>query len=216
MRLILIGPPGAGKGTQARRIVDTWKIPQLSTGDMLRDAAASGSKVGKQAKVLMDAGKLVSDEIVNDIVSERIDQPDCANGFILDGYPRTLEQGDALEAMLEAKGTKLDAVIKLRVDDETMIERVVGRYSCGSCGAGYHDTLNKPAKEGVCDTCGGTEFERRADDNVEALRTRLMAYYKATSPLSGYYYAKKQIHRIDGMESIDEVADTISKILRAI
>lgn len=213
MRLILLGPPGAGKGTQAHRLVEEHKIPQLSTGDMLRAAVAAGTETGLRAKAIMDAGKLVSDEVVNAIVSDRIDEPDCANGFILDGYPRTLAQADAVESMLEQKGTSLDAVVELRVDDDAMVERVAGRYTCASCGTGYHDTLNMPEQEGVCDKCGGTEFKRRPDDNAEAMRTRLQVYYKETSPLIGYYYAKGKLRPVDGMASIDRVSEEISEVL---
>jgi len=213
MRLILLGPPGAGKGTQAHRLVEEHKIPQLSTGDMLRAAVAAGTETGLRAKAIMDAGKLVSDDVVNAIVSDRIDEPDCANGFILDGYPRTLAQADAVEEMLNGKGVELDAVVELRVDDDAMVERVAGRYTCGNCGAGYHDTLNKPETEGVCDKCGGTEFKRRPDDNAEAMRTRLQVYYKDTSPLIGYYYAKRKLKPVDGMASIDAVSEEIAQVL---
>ncbi len=213
MRLILLGPPGAGKGTQAQRLVDGHGIPQLSTGDMLRAAAAAGTETGLRAKAIMDAGKLVSDEVVNAIVSERIDEPDCANGFILDGYPRTLAQADAVEDMLKAKNTILDAVVELRVDDDAMVERISGRYTCASCGTGYHDTLNKPEVEGTCDKCGSLEFKRRVDDNAEAMRTRLQVYYKDTSPLLGYYYAKGKLKVVDGMASIDGVSEEIEEVL---
>ncbi|MEL6947949.1 MAG: adenylate kinase [Pseudomonadota bacterium] len=216
MRLILLGPPGAGKGTQAHVMVEEHRIPQLSTGDMLRAAVAAGTETGKRAKAIMDAGELVSDDIVNAIVSERIDQEDCANGFILDGYPRTLAQADAVEAMLAAKGTALDAVIELRVDDDQMVERVAGRYTCAKCGTGYHDTLNKPQVDGVCDKCGSEEFKRRPDDNAEAMRTRLQVYYKETSPLIGYYYAKGKLQAVDGMAPINAVSDQIRGLLDAI
>ncbi|MEM1039440.1 MAG: adenylate kinase [Pseudomonadota bacterium] len=216
MRLILLGPPGAGKGTQAHRLVEEQRIPQLSTGDMLRAAVAAGTETGKRAKAIMDAGELVSDDIVNAIVSERIDQDDCSNGFILDGYPRTLAQADAVEAMLASKGTQLDSVIELRVDDKEMVERVSGRYTCANCGAGYHDTLNMPAKEGVCDKCGSTEFKRRPDDNAEAMRTRLQVYYKETSPLIGYYYAKGTLNTVDGMAAIEAVSEEIRTVLEAL
>ncbi len=213
MRLILLGPPGAGKGTQAQKLVEAHKIPQLSTGDMLRAAVAAGTDTGMRAKTVMEAGQLVSDDIVNAIVSERIDEPDCANGFILDGYPRTLVQADAVAKMLSDKGTKLDTVIELAVDDEAMVERVAGRYACANCGAGYHDTLNRPETEGVCDKCGSTEFKRRPDDNADAMRTRLMVYYKETSPLLGYYFAKRLLSTVDGMASIDAVSKEIEGIL---
>ena len=215
MRLILLGPPGAGKGTQAQRIVETFGIPQLSTGDMLRAAVAAGTDVGKRAKAVMDAGKLVSDDIVIDIVSERIDQPDCANGFILDGFPRTLVQADATEAMLDSKGIALDVVIELQVNDSVLVDRVAGRYTCAKCGAGYHDRNHKPKVDGVCDKCGSTEFKRRPDDNAETMVTRLQAYYKETSPLIGYYYAKKKLKSVDGMAEIDQVSAEIDAILSA-
>ena len=205
MRLILLGPPGAGKGTQAQRIVEKHGIPQLSTGDMLRAAVVAGTEVGKRAKAVMDAGNLVSDEIVNAIVSERIDQPDCAKGFILDGYPRTLVQADAVGAMLSSKGTALDVVIELAVDDGVLVDRISGRYTCARCGAGYHDRNHKPKVDGVCDKCGSTEFKRRADDNAETVSTRLQDYYKKTSPLIGYYHAKGLLKSVDGMADIDDV-----------
>ena len=215
MRLILLGPPGAGKGTQAQRIVENYGIPQLSTGDMLRAAVAAGTDVGKRAKAVMDAGKLVSDDIVIDIVSERIDQPDCANGFILDGFPRTLVQADATESMLQSKGIELDVVIELQVNDSVLVDRVSGRYTCAKCGAGYHDHNHKPKVDGVCDKCGSTEFKRRPDDNAETMKTRLQAYYKETSPLIGYYYAKKKLKSVDGMADIDKVTADIDAILSA-
>ncbi|NGO64354.1 adenylate kinase [Rhizobium daejeonense] len=213
MRLILLGPPGAGKGTQAQRIVEKHGIPQLSTGDMLRAAVSAGTEVGKRAKAVMDAGKLVSDEIVIAIVSERIDAPDCANGFILDGFPRTLVQADATEKMLSDKGLDLSAVIEIRVDDEILADRIAGRYTCANCGTGYHDTNLKPKVEGVCDKCGSTHFKRRPDDNRDTVRTRLQAYYKETSPLIGYYYAKGKLHSVDGMGEIDNVTSDIEAIL---
>jgi adenylate kinase len=216
MRLILLGPPGAGKGTQAQRIVEKHAIPQLSTGDMLRAAVGAGTDVGKRAKAVMDAGKLVSDDIVNDIVSERIDQPDCTNGFILDGYPRTLAQADAVAAMLSAKGLGLDVVIQLEVNDDILVDRISGRYTCAKCGAGYHDTNLKPKADGVCDRCGSHEFKRRADDNAETVQTRLQAYYKETSPLIGYYHAKGKLKGVDGLQSIDEVSSQIEAILSAL
>jgi adenylate kinase len=213
MRLILLGPPGAGKGTQAQRIVEKHGIPQLSTGDMLRAAVSAGTEVGKRAKAVMDAGKLVSDDIVIAIVSERIDAPDCSKGFILDGFPRTLVQADATESMLSAKGLDLSAVIEIKVDDIVLAERVAGRYTCANCGAGYHDTNLKPKVEGVCDKCGSTHFKRRPDDNAETVRTRMSAYYKETAPLLGYYYAKGKLHSVDGMGEIDAVTAEIDAIL---
>lgn len=216
MRLILLGPPGAGKGTQAHRLVERHGIPQLSTGDMLRAAVNAGTPVGLRAKAVMDAGKLVSDDIVNAIVSERLDQPDCQRGFILDGYPRTLVQADATETMLAEKGMELSCVIEIRVDDEVLVARISGRYTCANCGMGYHDENLKPAIDGVCDKCGSTEFKRRADDNAETVRTRLQAYYKETSPLLGYYYAKGLLKGVDGMADIDAVTEEIEALLAAL
>lgn len=213
MRLVLLGPPGAGKGTQAQRLVEKHGIPQLSTGDMLRTAVANETEVGLRAKAVMDAGKLVSDDIVNAIVSERLDEPDCKSGFILDGFPRTLVQADALGRMLSEKDMPLDCAIEVRVDDDILVERIAGRYTCATCGAGYHDTFLKPKKEGVCDKCGGTEFKRRPDDNADTVRTRLWAYYKETSPLIGYYHAKGLLYGVDGMAEIDAVSEQIDTIL---
>ena len=215
MRLILLGPPVAGKGTQAQRIVEKFGIPQLSTGDMLRAAVSAGTDVGKRAKAVMDAGKLVSDDIVIAIVSERIDQPDCAKGFILDGFPRTLVQADATDAMLKAKGLDLSKVLEIKVNDEVLADRVSGRYTCANCGAGYHDTNLRPRQEGVCDRCGSTHFKRRPDDNRETVVTRLQAYYKETSPLIGYYHAKGKLASVDGMADIDRVTSDIEKILES-
>lgn len=215
MRLILLGPPGAGKGTQAQRIVDKHGIPQLSTGDMLRAAVAAETEVGMRAKAVMDAGNLVSDEIVNAIVSERLDDPDCSNGFILDGFPRTLVQADATEVMLKAKDKALTVVIELRVDDKELVRRVSGRYSCAQCGSVYHDTDKKPLSEGVCDKCGSTHFKRRPDDNAETMIKRLEVYYKETSPLIGYYYAKGKLKTVDGMADMDKVTSDIEEILAA-
>ena len=213
MRLILLGPPGAGKGTQAKLLLDHYSIPQLSTGDMLREAVAAQTEVGKRAKAVMDSGKLVSDEIVNAIVSERLDKDDCRNGFILDGYPRTLQQADALGEMLESKGIALDSVIELEVDDDQLVERVAGRYTCAKCGEGYHDTFKQPKVADTCDRCGSHEFKRRPDDNAETMRTRLQAYYKETSPLIGYYYAKGMLQKVDGMGEIGAIHAAIRKAL---
>ena len=213
MILILLGPPGAGKGTQAKLIVDRYSIPQLSTGEMLREAVASGSKIGKRAKTVMDAGKLVSDDIVIGIVSERVDMDDCKNGFILDGFPRTLQQADALEAMFEEKGIKLDTVIELVVDDDALVDRIAGRFTCGNCGEGYHDKHKLPSNPTQCDKCGAKDFRRRADDNEETLRMRLRAYYKETAPLVGYYYAKGLLRGVDGMGSIAKISAAINEVL---
>lgn len=213
MNIILLGPPGAGKGTQARIIEKERGLVQLSTGDMLRAAVAAGSEIGLKAKAVMEAGGLVSDEIVIGIISDRIDEPDCANGFILDGFPRTLPQAAALEELLKSKGKALNAVIEMRVDDEKLVERITGRFTCGACGEGYHDKFRMPKTEGVCDNCGANDFKRRADDNAETLRARLLSYYKETSPLIGYYYAKDNLLSIDGTAAMDAVTSSIEAIL---
>ena len=216
MRLILLGGPGAGKGTQAKRIVEEHGIPQLSTGDMLRAAVNAGTDVGLRAEAVMKSGKLVSDEIVDQIVSERLDEADCRRGFILDGYPRTLAQADAVEALLARKHMPLDMVIEMRVDDDLLIERVAGRFTCANCGTIYHDTMEQPDTEGVCDVCGSTEFKRRAEDTREAMLTRLQVYYRETSPLIGYYHAKGLLRTIDGMASIETVSRAIDAELEAV
>lgn len=216
MKLILIGPPGAGKGTQAIRLAESHKIPHLSTGDMLRAAIAEGTEVGRRAKDVMDAGRLVSDDIVNNIVSERIDQDDCKNGFVLDGYPRTLAQADSVGQMLDDKNIELDAVVELRVDDDALVERITGRFLCANCGEGYHDRYKHTNVEGVCDRCGSTEFKRRPDDVEDTVRVRLFTYYKQTSPLIGYYYAMRKLLRVDGMGSIEEVSHGIEDVLEHI
>lgn len=213
MNLILLGPPGAGKGTQAQSLTNERGLVQLSTGEMLRAAVKAGSDIGQKAKAIMETGGLVSDDIVIGIISERIDQPDCANGFILDGFPRTLAQAAALEDLLDAKGKTLDAVIEIKVDDEILVDRISGRFSCAKCGAGYHDKYKQPLKDGVCDQCGSGEFTRRADDNAETVRNRLMAYYRETAPLIGYYFAKDRLKSVDGMGTIDEVSGQIREIL---
>lgn len=213
MRLILLGPPGAGKGTQAKLLVDHYSIPQLSTGDMLREAVAAETQIGLKAKAVMASGKLVSDDIVNAIVSERLDRADCSNGFILDGYPRTLEQADALSDMLIEKGMSLDRVVELEVEDELLVERVSGRYTCAKCGEGYHDHFKQPQVANTCDRCGNHEFKRRPDDNAQTMRTRLQAYYKETAPLVGYYYAHNLLRRVDGMGEIDDIQKSIRAVL---
>lgn len=213
MKLILLGPPGAGKGTQAKRLQDAYKIVQLSTGDMLRAEVASGSALGIQAKSVMEAGGLVSDELVIGIISSRIDQPDCNNGFILDGFPRTVPQAEALGAMLADKGMTLDRVIELQVDDEAMVARIAGRYTCAKCGKGYHDTMERPRIDGVCDVCGATEFVRRADDNEKTVRDRLRAYHDQTAPIIGYYEGKRMLKSVDGMAAIDEVTTQLKTLI---
>ena len=216
MNLILLGPPGAGKGTQASAIAATHGLVQLSTGDMLRAAVKAGSDIGKKAKSIMDRGGLVPDEVVIGIVDERIAQPDCAKGFILDGFPRTLGQAAALDKLLAERSKRLDLVIEMKVDDEALVARIAGRYACAKCGAGYHDTFKQPKTAGVCDACGSTEFTRRADDNPETVKARLMAYYKETSPLVGYYFAKGNLRSIDGMAPIGDVTQEIERLLRQV
>jgi len=215
MNLILLGPPGAGKGTQAEGITERRGLVQLSTGDMLREAVKAGTPIGRKASPIMDAGGLVPDEIVIKIVAERISAPDCAKGFILDGFPRTLEQAAGLDSLLQSQGKQIDAVIEIKVDDAVLIDRISGRYMCADCGASYHDTNHKPKVPGVCDRCGATQFTRRKDDNAETVRNRLMAYYRETAPLIGYYFAKGKLKSVDGMASIPEVSSQIEAVLAA-
>ena len=215
MKIILLGPPGAGKGTQAKRLEESRSMVQLSTGDMLRAAVAAGTDVGKKAKEIMDAGKLVDDETMIGIISDRLDADDVKSGFILDGFPRTEAQAIALDTLLDAKGMSLDAVIEMQVDDEALTARICGRYTCSKCGQGYHDEFQKPAVEGTCDKCGGTEFSRRADDNAETVKSRLEAYHAQTAPILPYYDDKGMLKGIDGMADIDDVSGQIEKILSA-
>lgn len=212
MNIILLGPPGAGKGTQARRLVDERNMIQLSTGDMLREAKDSGTEMGKQVAKVMAAGQLVTDEIVIGLIEEKL-QGDNAGGFIFDGFPRTLPQADALGELLKKYGKPLEAVIEMRVDDDALVKRITGRFTCGNCGEVYHDETKQPKVADVCDVCGQSDMKRRADDNEEALRTRLMAYYKKTSPLIGYYYAKGDLRSVNGLGEIEEVAAEIAKAL---
>lgn len=214
MNIILLGPPGAGKGTQARKLVAERGMVQLSTGDMLREAKSSGTEMGNKVAAIMDAGQLVTDEIVIGLIEEKL-EGDHAGGFIFDGFPRTLPQADALGELLAKHGTTLDAVIEMRVDDEALVARITARSTCASCGEVYNDQMKPIPDDGKCANCGGTEFKRRADDNEESLRTRLMEYYKKTSPLIGYYYAKGDLSPINGLGEIDVVAKAISRILDA-
>ncbi|MEX1147464.1 MAG: adenylate kinase [Sphingomonadales bacterium] len=213
MNIILLGPPGAGKGTQAQRLVEDLGVVQLSTGDMLRAAVKQGTAVGKQAKSFMDAGALVPDEVVIGIIADRIEAPDCASGFILDGFPRTVAQAEALDRMLDEKGLALDCVIEMRVDDDALVDRITGRYACAKCGAGYHASFLKPQKDGVCDKCGGTEFVRRADDTRDTVVSRLEAYHEQTAPLLPYYKGEGKLRTVDGMATIDDVTRQIKTIL---
>jgi adenylate kinase len=215
MNLILLGPPGAGKGTQAKRLEDRHGLVQLSTGDMLRAVVASGVPLGQQAKEIMAAGKLMPDELMIEMIADRISKPDCATGFILDGFPRTVPQAEALDRMLEEKGLKLDHVIEMKVDDAALVERITGRYTCAKCGRGYHDKFEKPKVEGVCDVCGSTEFTRRADDNAETVTTRLAAYHKQTAPILPYYKQRGVLETVDGMADIDVVTEQIEALLKA-
>jgi adenylate kinase len=212
MNIILLGPPGAGKGTQARLLADRYGMVQLSTGDMLRAAKTSGTEMGNRVAEVMARGELVTDEIVIGLIAEQLGG-DGEQRLIFDGFPRTLAQADALEALLASNGRPLDAVVELRVDDEALIERIAGRYTCARCGEGYHDTSKPTMAPDVCDKCGSTEFERRADDNPEAVRVRLMAYYRNTSPLIGYYYAKGKLRSVDGLGEIEAIADEIRTAL---
>ena len=211
MKLVLLGPPGAGKGTQAERIEDRYGLAHLSTGEMLRAAVAAGTEVGRQAKAIMDVGRLVPDEAINDLVAERTLQPDCAHGFVLDGYPRTRAQAEALDALLAERGAGLDAVIEFEVEDEALVERISGRFACARCGAGYHDRFKPTEVQGVCDVCGGTEFVRRPDDNAETVRARLEAYHQQTAPLLPYYRARGLLLPVDGMAEIDQVTGEVFK-----
>ena len=213
MNLILLGPPGAGKGTQAARLVEHHGMRQLSTGDMLRAAVKAGTPVGLEAKAVMERGELVSDEIVSKLIDAELTAMGPDAGAIFDGYPRTAQQAEQLDAILAQHGRKLDRVIELEVDEDELVRRIVGRYTCASCGAGYHDEFQQPAAAGVCDKCGGTEFKRRKDDNEETVRTRMAEYRAKTAPILPLYEARGIVTRVDGMAPIDEVTSAIEEVL---
>ena len=213
MNIILLGPPGAGKGTQAQRLQNDVGMIQLSTGDMLRAEMKSGSALGEQAKGIVASGKLVPDALMVGLIEERIGRPDCAKGFILDGFPRTEAQAQALDTMLEKTGKKLDRVVEMEVDEAALTERVVGRFTCAKCGTGYHDKFKQPKVQGVCDVCGSTEFTRRTDDKAETMKTRMAAYRAQTEPLLPYYQAKGILKKVDGMAAMDEVYRQIRAVL---
>jgi adenylate kinase len=212
MNIVLLGPPGAGKGTQAARLQASRGMIQMSTGDMLREAVANGSPIGREAKAVMAAGKLVSDAIVSALIGERLDAAGD-NGAIFDGFPRTREQAEALDRLLAERGRKLDHVIELDVDEDALVERIVGRFTCANCGAPYHSVMKLPREPGVCDICGSREFKHRPDDNEETVRRRLAEYRAKTAPILPYYEARGLVHHVDGMAPVDEVAAQLDAIL---
>ena len=213
MNLILLGPPGAGKGTQAKRLAQTHGLVQLATGDMVRAAIASGSEVGRRVKAIYDAGQLVPDDIIIQMIADRIGQPDCARGFILDGFPRTVPQAEALDAMLAERGQALDHVILLEVDEAALVDRIAGRFTCQGCGASFHERYRRPQVEGVCEVCGGTDLVHRADDRPEAVKTRFEVYRRQTEPILPYYRTRGILRTVNGMADIDEVTRQIEQLL---
>jgi adenylate kinase len=213
MNLVLLGPPGAGKGTQAKRLQDLRGLVQLSTGDMLRAAVAAGSELGRQAGEIMERGELVPDALVVGLIAERMDAEKNGAGFILDGFPRTIGQAEALDALLQSRGEQVDRVVVIDVDDDALVARITGRFTCAGCGEGYHELFKKPKVEGVCDVCGGTKFTRRKDDTEEVVRERLKAYHAQTEPLIGYYKAQGKVKAVDGMADIETVQKEIDQAL---
>ena len=212
--LVLLGPPGAGKGTQARKLEEGFGLIQLSTGDLLRAAVAAGTEAGKAAKAVMERGDLVSDDIVIAILRDRLGEPDCANGVIFDGFPRTAAQAEALDALMAEAGSSITSAISLEVDDAAMVDRISGRFTCAGCGEGYHDSFKQPAKDGVCDNCGSSEFNRRADDNAETVAQRLKAYHAQTAPLFAYYGERGVLKGVDAMAQIDTVSESLTAIVQ--
>ena len=213
MNLVLLGPPGAGKGTQAKRLQDLRSLVQLSTGDMLRAAVAAGTDLGRQAGQLMEQGQLVPDALVIGLIAESMDEGEDGAGFILDGFPRTIGQAEALDTLLQSRGEKVDRVVVIEVDDDALVARITGRFTCAACGEGYHELFKTPKVEGVCDVCGGTKFSRRADDTEEVVRKRLKAYHAQTEPLIGYYKAQDKVSAVDGMADIETVQKEIDQAL---
>ena len=214
MNIILLGPPGAGKGTQAKRIEERHGLVQLATGDMLRSAIAAGTEVGRKAKPIMDSGQLVPDDVLIAMIAERIAASDCRNGFILDGFPRTVRQAEALDAMLAKQGRRLDHVIEMKIDEAALVDRIIGRFTCTKCGASYHDRYKQPKVAGICDVCGNKTFSRRADDTAETIKARLAAYRGQTAPILPYYKQKGILEAVDGMAEIDEVTQQIEAVLQ--
>ena len=212
--LVFLGPPGAGKGTQAKMLAERFGLTQLSTGDALRAAVKEGTEAGKAAKAIMEAGGLVSDDVVNAIVAETLDKPDFQDGVIFDGYPRTNPQADALDEMLAKRGRKIATAINLEVQEHILVSRISGRFTCGSCGEGYHDEFKQTKAEGICDKCGASDFKRRADDNAEAVAARLVAYHKETAPLLEYYGLQDKVQSVDAMQNIDIIAENLANIVK--